>query len=83
MNDRIIHHGRSYVLLISKSSKSQFLSVITSENTLGKYVLLPGDFAFRGERLKRAQAPPSWGRVVDICGHLGTQDPTAIKMEME
>ena len=56
--------------------------MITSENTLGKYVLLPGDFAFRGERLKRAQAP-NRARRVDIWGHLGTQDPTAIKMEME
>lgn len=60
--------------------------MIASEHTIGKYVLLPGDFAFRGERLKRAQAPNRARRVVDIWGHLeglGTQDTTAIKMEME
>ena len=55
--------------------------MILSDHTCCKSLLLPGDFAFRGERLKRAQAPPLLG--VDILGHLGARDPTAIKLEME
>ena len=37
-----------------------------NETAIGKSSFLPGDFAFRGERLKRAQAPPIGRRVVDI-----------------